>query len=484
MDSCQFATIARRCNGHVGRRSAAATVDQDPERKAPWRARNMGLLRWCATVCCVCRRRQRRDDVLDGDIEMGVGGGQSKLVSERVRMLERSLHDDDEQFRPSNGGSDRCRTTGPSVLERRAMLDRQYSRDKALSCVEPRRKSSAILQRLRSQTTLTACGACGGSVYALEAEAARGCTYHRSCLRCGSCSRSLVGVPFGRVSEDDDVLYCDENALSCSGRSCLDRIRNTGAYVNAAREGENQRLSEADRKSVGLAKVRAIDLIGDDIDNILQRMVPTCASCGRPFDAKDRLVMQGMVKFHEACCYGTAAPQRDIALTPKRALDEVPGDLLFKLKSTAKAAKVMTFFAVRCQSAAETAVDFFPDPASRAPKKRKVDASALVGASVRLITKLGTELAPETLASFDSPDSLCARFSWRANSLDWSVHAFFSYNVGESSVAFESSNLTVSVHADPQPDLPSGPLAAKRISTPFVACEPLAVTDGASSSLV
>lgn len=481
MDARRFATIARRCNGHVGRRSAAATVDHDSERKAPWRTRNMGLLRWCATVCCVCRRhrRARHDSVLDGDIEMGVGGGQSKLVSERVRMLERSVHDDDEQGRPSNGGSDRYRTAGATVLERRAMLDRQYSRDKASSGVEPRRKSSAVLQRLRSQTTLTACGACGGSVYALEAESARGCTYHRSCLRCGSCSRSLVGVPFGRVSEDDDILYCDENALSCSGRSCLERIRNAGAHVNAEREAENQRLSEADRMSVGLAKVRAIDLIGDDMDNILQRMVPTCASCGRPFDAKDRLVMQGMVKFHETCCYGTTAPPRDVALTPKRALEEVPGDLLFKLKNTTKAAKVMTFFAVRCQSSAESAVAFFPDPASRAPKKRKVDAAALVGASVRLITKLGTELAPETLASFDSPDSLCARFSWRANSLDWSVHAFFSYDAGETSVAFESANLTVSVHADPKPDLPLDPLAARPLGTPFVA-----VTVGASPSLV
>lgn len=375
----------------------------------------------------------------DGDVEMG--GAKSVLVSERVRMLERA---------PAQQHGDKPAseiTTGVSIQERRALLERNEKRDeqRPSPSSSSRRTQSTSLNRLRSRKTITTCGACGGSLYENESETARGVVYHKSCLRCASCGRSLASVPFGKLAEDDDLLYCDENPLSRSGRSCLEKLREAGSHATAEREAKDQRLSDADKESVGLAKLRAVDLIGDDLDKIIQQMQPTCAICGYPFIASDKLVMQGMVKYHEACCYsGTAAVKRDVAISPKRALDEAPKDLLIKLKGTQQAAKTMTFFAIRRQeSEGESleAVDYLLDPASRAPNYRKADAATLVGATVRVLGTTGADLAPPTSASFSERNTLVAEFSWQGNALDWSIRATFSYV--DNAVAFHSAKLSV-----------------------------------------
>ncbi|KAJ8603716.1 hypothetical protein CTAYLR_000208 [Chrysophaeum taylorii] len=400
----------------------------------------MKKLAWCCCWCClgwVRRRRRRKDtDEAVGDIEMG--GGRSKLVSERVRMLEQQ----DVPESPPPPRPAEKRQMGATILERRAMLERQTSEP---SREERRPATGAGLERLRTQSGKKKCAACGLDAFATEGESARGAWYHKSCLRCGACGRSLVGVPFGRLADDDDVLYCDESVQSRSGRSCLARLRDAGAHADAEREAENQRLTETDRESVGLAKTRAVDLIGDDLDKIVQQMAPTCAACGRRFHPKDELVMQGMVKFHEACLYGGSGPPRQVSLSPKKALDDAPSDLLFKIKPKADAAaKVMTFFASRRALAAST-VTYEPDVASRAPKHRKVDPAALVGAVVRAIGTSGRDLAPETYATFADCATLGADFAWTAASLDWSIRADFRFNPADSTIAFTAATLTVAV---------------------------------------
>lgn len=420
----------------------AGQVNTDPREEAKTRP----PLTMLKLLCCCRRSRRRKEERAEcGDIEMG--GGQSKLVVERVRMIEQPKEEPVKKH-------------GPTVLERRQMLERPPWTE---APPKRQRPASAKLQLLRSQSGARPCDMCGEAAFATEGVEVGRAWYHRTCLRCGFCGRSLVGVPFGRLSPEDDVLYCDE-ATSRSGRSCLNRLR-SGVPEDIEREAENQRLSDADRASLGVAKTRAVDMIGDDLDKIVRQMVPTCAACGHAFGARDKLVMQGMVKYHEACLYG--GPPPDVRLDPRRAIEDAPSTLLLKLKPQVQGARIMTFFTTR-KDDPDVAV-YEPDANSRAPKKRKAKPAALHGATVKAIGASGADLAPPATAAFVDDATLRAAFAWRAVGLDWNLTADFNFDADALSFAVAAltvtptnGDLSSSDDASPSQGPASSPVLATR----------------------
>ena len=302
--------------------------------------------------------------------------------------------------------------------------------------------------RLRRQQTKKSCVVCGCDVFPRDEVVKGGATYHGGCLRCASCGRSLLDVPFGRIAEADDLLYCDETAVSRSGRSCLAKAREID-WEDVAKEDKNQRPSDADVARIGRAKINAVDLIGDDLDKIVRGMAPTCAVCGGTFAASDPIVMQGMVKYHESCCYygGPTADAKEVPLDPVRALEDAPGTLLIKVATSRDGKpKVMTFFAQRRQDDDKNKmapVLYDADATSRAPKRRKCLREGLRTAKVRVLGTTGNAVTPETTGAFEDDLSSCflASFDWTANALDWSLVCDFDFL--DDTLAFQKATLNV-----------------------------------------
>ena len=149
--------------------------------------------------------------------------------------------------------------------------------------------------------------------------------------------------------------------------------------------------------------------------------------------------MQGMVKMHEACMTGGKPAQCNGPRPPPgRALKDAPATLVIKV-SLGKG--VATFYVARLDHEDETCVTYGPDPAARAPPKRRVDVDALAGAKVRALSLQGAEVAPATTL-----DGEIAPFRWTAQGLDWSFDVRFAIDSTKSVVAVAGAELTVTIN--------------------------------------
>ena len=202
----------------------------------------------------------------------------------------------------------------------------------------------------------------------------------------------------------------------------------------------NERPSEADVAGIREAKLRAVELVGDELEQLaLTGIAPTCALCGGRFAPSDRIVMQGMVKMHEACMTGGRPAQcNGPRLPPARALKDAPATLVIKV-SLGKG--VATFYVARVEQDDETCVAYGPDPAARAPPKRRVDVEALAGATVRALSLQGAEVAPATTLD----GAFVAPFRWTAQGLDWRFDVRFAVDAAKNVVAVDGATLTVTI---------------------------------------
>lgn len=362
---------------------------------------------WLSDVFRGCCRRSpaaAAEPSDDGDVELG--GGSSLLVAERVRMIQQPAEPPPPPPEPPTPGRERC----PSIAERRAMLEK-----KTTPPPPPERTRSASAEKLRAMRSARAaprCGFCGLDVFAAEAQRSRGEVYHAACFRCGACGKALAGVQWG-ARADDDLMYCDDLRLG----SCLQKLKTRD--LDHEREAANQRLSASDARATASAKLKAVEVIGDELEQLVSKLVPRCALCGGTFGASDRMVMQGMTKIHEACMRGAApAAGAGASLTPKVALKDAPDSLLVKLS----AGKVVTFFLAKVDDADEETVRYIPDPQSRAPHRRRV--ASAIGAGARCLSNSGRDVAPATTVTErregDGP-RLLAPFRWTSAGLDWSL---------------------------------------------------------------
>jgi len=204
----------------------------------------------------------------------------------------------------------------------------------------------------------------------------------------------------------------------------------------------NERPSEADVAGIREAKLRAVELVGDELEQLaLTGIAPTCALCGGRFAPSDRIVMQGMVKMHEACMTGSKPAQcNGPRLPPARALKDAPATLVIKLALAPT--KVATFYVARIEQEDDELVSYGPDPAARAPPKRRVDVAALAGATVRALSLQGAEVAPP--ATMDG--AFVAPFRWAAQGLDWRFDVRFAVDSSRSVVAVAGATLTVTIN--------------------------------------
>ena len=151
--------------------------------------------------------------------------------------------------------------------------------------------------------------------------------------------------------------------------------------------------------------------------------------------------MQGMVKMHEACMTGSKPAQcNGPRLPPARALKDAPATLVIKLALAPT--KVATFYVARVEQDDETCVAYGPDPAARAPPKRRVDVAALAGATVRALSLQGAEVAPATTLD----GAFVAPFAWTAQGLDWRFDVRFDVDSSRSVVAVDGATLTVTIN--------------------------------------
>ena len=149
--------------------------------------------------------------------------------------------------------------------------------------------------------------------------------------------------------------------------------------------------------------------------------------------------MQGMVKMHEACMVGGKPTQcKGPRLPPARALKDAPATLVIKV-SLGKG--VATFYVARVEQDDETCVAYGPDPAARAPPKRRVDVAALAGATVRALSLQGAEVAPATTL-----DGEIAPFRWTAQGLNWHFDVCFAVDAAKNVVAVAGATLTVTIN--------------------------------------
>ena len=300
----------------------------------------------------------------------------------------------------------------------------------------PPRPPSAAAERLRARRAAPACGRCGLDVHVADRVVHRDTTYHAQCLRCGACRRSVVDLAWGTL-DGDDVPLCDDRGVTAGRRSCLVKART--ASLAHAKADKDERPSEADVAGIREAKLRAVELVGDELEQLaLTGIAPTCALCGGRFAPSDRIVMQGMVKMHEACMTGgrpahhTDGPR----LPPARALKDAPATLVIKLALAPT--KVATFYVARVEQEDDELVSYGPDPAARAPPKRRVDVAALAGATVRVLSLQGAEVAPATTL-----DGEIAPFRWTAQGLSWRFDVRFAVDATKNVVAVDGATLTV-----------------------------------------
>ena len=191
-----------------------------------------------------------------------------------------------------------------------------------------------------------ACGRCGLDVHVADRVVHRDIAYHAQCLRCGACRRSVVDLAWGTL-DGDDVILCDDRGVTAGRRSCLVKARTQSLEHARADKDFNERPSEADVAGIREAKLRAVELVGDELEQLaLTGIAPTCALCGGRFAPSDRIVMQGMVKMHEACMTGGKPTQsrNGPRLPPARALKDAPATLVIKV-SLGKG--VATFYVAR-----------------------------------------------------------------------------------------------------------------------------------------
>ena len=150
--------------------------------------------------------------------------------------------------------------------------------------------------------------------------------------------------------------------------------------------------------------------------------------------------MQGMVKMHEACMVGGRPAQcNGPRLPPGRALKDAPATLVIKLALAP--AKVATFYVARIEQEDDELVSYGPDPAARAPPKRRVDVVALAGATVRALSLQGAEVAPPTTL-----DGEIAPFRWTAQGLNWRFDVRFAVDAAKNVVAVDGATLTVTIN--------------------------------------
>ena len=304
----------------------------------------------------------------------------------------------------------------------------------------PPRPPSAAAERLRARRAAPACGRCGLDVHVADRVVHRDTAYHAQCLRCGACRRSVVDIAWGRL-ENDDVPLCDDRGVTAGRRSCLVKARTQSLEHARADKDFNERPSEADVAGIREAKLRAVELVGDELEQLaLTGIAPTCALCGGRFAPSDRIVMQGMVKMHEACMTGGRPAQcNGPRLPPARALKDAPATLVIKLALAPT--KVATFYVARVEQDDETCVTYGPDPAARAPPKRRVDVAALAGATVRALSPQGAEVAPATTL-----DGEIAPFRWTAQGLKWRFDVRFAVDAAKNVVAVDGATLTVTIN--------------------------------------
>ena len=301
----------------------------------------------------------------------------------------------------------------------------------------PPRPPSAAAERLRARRAAPACGRCGLDVHVADRVVHRDIAYHAQCLRCGACRRSVVDLAWGTL-DGDDVILCDDRGVTAGRRSCLVKARTQSLEHARADKDFNERPSEADVAGIREAKLRAVELVGDELEQLaLTGIAPTCALCGGRFAPSDRIVMQGMVKMHEACMTGgkpvhAGGPR----LPPARALKDAPATLVIKV-SLGKG--VATFYVARVDTEDETCVAYGPDPAARAPPKRRVDVEALAGATVRALSLQGAEVAPATTLD----EAFVAPFAWTAQGLNWRFDVRFDVDAAKNVVAVDGATLTV-----------------------------------------
>ena len=268
----------------------------------------------------------------------------------------------------------------------------------------------------------------------------RDTAYHAQCLRCGACRRSVVDLAWGTL-DGDDVPLCDDRGVTAGRRSCLVKARTQSLEHARADKDFNERPSEADVAGMRHAKLRAVELVGDELEQLaLTGIAPTCALCGGRFAPSDRIVMQGMVKMHEACMTGGKPTQcNGPRLPPARALKDAPATLVIKLALAPT--KVATFYVARVEQDDDELVSYGPDPAARAPPKRRVDVAALAGATVRALSLQGAEVAPATTL-----DGEIAPFRWTAQGLNWRFDVRFDVDAAKNVVAVDGATLTVTIN--------------------------------------
>ena len=301
----------------------------------------------------------------------------------------------------------------------------------------PPRPPSAAAERLRARRAAPACGRCGLDVHVADRVVHRDIAYHAQCLRCGACRRSVVDLAWGTL-DGDDVILCDDRGVTAGRRSCLVKARTQSLEHARADKDFNERPSEADVAGIREAKLRAVELVGDELEQLaLTGIAPTCALCGGRFAPSDRIVMQGMVKMHEACMTGAKPAQcNGPRLPPARALKDAPATLVIKV-SLGKG--VATFYVSRVEQDDETCVAYGPDPAARAPPKRRVNIDALAGATVRALSLQGAEVAPATTLD----EAFVAPFAWTAQGLNWRFDVRFAVDSTKSVVAVDGATLTI-----------------------------------------
>lgn len=306
----------------------------------------------------------------------------------------------------------------------------------------PSRRRSAGVERLRARRAAPSCGRCGLDVHVADRVVHRDTAYHSSCLRCGACRRSVVDLAWSTL-DGDDVPLCDDRGVTAGRRSCLVEARTQS--LEHARADKDERPNAADVAGMREAKLHAVEVIGEELEAlVLTSVAPTCALCGGRFAPSDRIVMQGMVKMHDTCMTTGVAPAHradGLRLPPSRALKDAPATLVLKLALALD--KVATFFIARVEQDDETCVAYGPDPAARAPPKRRVDVDALAGATVRTLSLQGVEVAPP--AALDG--AFVAPFRWTAQGLDWAFDVRFAVDAAKSVVAVAGATLRVAPSA-------------------------------------
>eukprot|EP00633_Aureoumbra_lagunensis_P002623 CAMPEP_0197297476 /NCGR_PEP_ID=MMETSP0890-20130614/41114_1 /TAXON_ID=44058 ORGANISM="Aureoumbra lagunensis, Strain CCMP1510" /NCGR_SAMPLE_ID=MMETSP0890 /ASSEMBLY_ACC=CAM_ASM_000533 /LENGTH=417 /DNA_ID=CAMNT_0042774633 /DNA_START=118 /DNA_END=1371 /DNA_ORIENTATION=- len=276
-------------------------------------------------------------------------------------------------------------------------------------------------QRQRISVVRIRCCACGETIFnpQLESYTFRGAKYHKKCVACKACARSLASDSLLKYVKNGELL-CQVCVVKIESE---ERRSSIGHHVIGATQEEAGKRKEAEHK--GDVK-GVLNTIGDDLEETFRQVVPRCEICGATFNMNSDNIHyvierdKRIPKYHQECL--DLGRPRDgtvhSAQPPRIAIKQAPLQLVLKIILDPPNGKAVTIFFEKKKKI------LAPDAVSKEKKDEKYHTKAenQAPASVEYIPAISASESNQAAAFLKRRETLIAT-ALNASSVSFTIPA-------------------------------------------------------------